>query len=261
MRYAPPSLLALATIVLTSTACPAKVPEGQQEVAANTVGDPTPPNVPVTSPNDPRVTRDTDDLYDSEVAAPPTDPDQPGRGSGVPDETNGVCRLYAPKLPQPECCPVEVGFDAEAVREICGHPVYLGESLQKSCGYFFGSSDPNAKPLFMRGSRLISKTVAEAAKEHDERLRMALDKPDFASTPVPGVEGALWSAAEGLHWAFLPGWDNVRQISWNDGACPDEKMPEVLKRIAEAAPPPENAPREGLLPTARKPKPAAEQLP
>jgi hypothetical protein len=245
----------LALVPLALLGCPAKVPEGAA-AEGKAVGDPTPPNVPVTAPDDPRVVRDTDDLYDLEVASPPPSPDQPGPGSGVPDETNGVCRLYAPKLPHPECCPVEVGFDAEAIRQLCGHPAYLGESLQKSCGYFFAATDPAAKQPFMRGSRLIDTSVATAAKEHDERMRHTLSKPEFASTPVPGVEGALWSSAEGLHWAFLPGWEHVRLISWNDGACPDEKMPEVLALITNAAQPPENAPREGMLPTARKPKPA-----
>jgi hypothetical protein len=251
MRHASLSLLALSTTL--TLGCPAKVPGPQQDQADSTVGDPTPANVPITPADDPRVVRDTNDLYDVDEPTPAPDPAALGLGSGEPDETNAVCRLYAPKLPDPECCPFEVGFDAEAIRELCGHPVYLGESLQHSCGFFFGSTDPKAPPVFMRGSKLINTSVADAAKQHDERLRMALDKPEFASTPVPGVEGAVWSAAEGLHWAFLPGWDNVRQISWNDAACPDEKMPEVLKLIAGARQPPPNAPREGLLPTARKP--------
>lgn len=255
MRHVSLSLLALTTLALTTPTlgCPAKVPGPQQDQADSTVGDPTPSNVPSTPADDPRVVRDSSDLYTLDEPTPIPDTPEVGLGSGVPDETNGVCRLYAPKLAEPACCPVEVGFDAEAIRQLCGHAVYLGESLQHSCGFYFSSADPNAKPVFMRGSRLMPETVAEAAKQHDERLRMALDKPEFASTPVPGVEGAVWSAAEGLHWAFLPGWDRVRQISWNDGACPDEKMPEVLKLIAAAQQPPENAPREGLLPTARKP--------
>jgi hypothetical protein len=252
MRPVSLSLLALSTLAL---GCPAKVPQPQQQdQAATTVGDPTPGNVPITPADDPRVVRDTNDLYDVDEPTPAPEEPEIGPGSGKPDETNGVCRLFAPKLPQPQCCPFEVGFDAEAIRQLCGHEVYLGESLQHSCGYFFSSTDPAAKPVFMRGSKLQMASVAEAAQQHDERLRMALDDPKFGSTPVPGLEGAVWSAADGLHWAFLPGWDHVRQISWNDGACPDEKMPEVLKLIAGARQPPPNAPREGLLPTARKPE-------
>jgi hypothetical protein len=255
MRHVSLSLLALSPLLL---ACPAKVPQPQQGQADTTVGDPTPSNVPITPADDPRVVRDTNDLYDVDEPTPlPSEPEI-GPGSGAPDETNGVCRLYAPKLPNPECCPFEVGFDAEAIRELCGHAVYLGESLQLSCGYYFTSTDPGAKPVFMRGSKLLLTSVAEAAKEHDERLRMALDDPKFASTPVPGLEGAMWSGSGGLHWAFLPGWDNVRQITWNDAACPIDKMPAVLGLIREAQQPPPNAPREGMLPTARKPKPTED---
>ena len=257
MRHTSLSALVLATFTLLG--CPTKLPDPTaQEQERTTVGDPTPANVPITPANDPRVQRDTDDLYDVDDPTPSGEPAAPRPGSGSPDETNGVCRLFAPKLPEPECCPVEVGFDAEAVRELCGHAVYLGESLQHSCGYFFSSTEPGATPVFMRGSKLMVASVAEAAKQHDERLRMALDKPEFASTPVPGVEGAMWSAAEGLHWAFLPGWDEVRQISWNDGACPDAQMPAVLELIRAAQQPPPNAPREGLLPMARKPKDPSE---
>lgn len=257
MRFASLSLLALPTLTLLG--CPAQVPgPQQQDVIHTSVGDPTPANVPITPADDPRVVRDTDDLYDVDNPSPVLAEGELGRGSGTPDETNGECRLYAPELPEPRCCPFEVGFDAEAIRELCGHAVYLGESLQHSCGYFFSSADPGATPVFMRGSKLLLLSVADAAKQHDERMRMALDKPEFGSTPVPGLEGAMWSAAEGLHWAFLPGWDNVRQISWNDGACSDEAMAQVLKLIAEAKPPPPNAPREGLLPTARKPKDPSE---
>ncbi len=256
MRSASRSLLALASFTLLG--CPAKLPEQGKDLTPSNVGDPTPGNVPITPADDPRLVRDTTDLYDGDNGSPAPPTPEPGRGSGKPDETNGVCRLYAPKLPEPECCPVEVGFDAERIRELCGHPIYLGESLQHSCGYYFTSLDPNAKPVFMRGSKLTIESVEVAAKEHDERLRLALDKPEFGSKAVPGLPGAMWSGAEGLHWAFLPGWDHVRQISWNDGACSDDKMAEVLKLIAEAEPPPPNAPRLGLLPTARKPTDAAK---
>jgi hypothetical protein len=93
--------------------------------------------------------------------------------------------------------------------------------------------------------------LAAAAADHDKRLAQITKNPAFASTPVPGVEGAVWSSADGLHWAFLPGWKFVRLVSWADGACPSEKMPEVLALIAKAGQPPANAPRE-LLPKARE---------
>jgi hypothetical protein len=84
------------------------------------------------------------------------------------------------------------------------------------------------------------------------RLAKVTNRPDFKSTPVPGLEGAMWSEHDGMHWAFLPGWSSVRLISWTDDACSITAMPEVLKLIAGAKEVPPHAPRPGLLPIARE---------
>jgi hypothetical protein len=236
----PLSLVGLAALCL---GCPAKVPTPEQA---------TPNPSPVATPtDDPRVVRDGEDLYTVESAPHPL-PSDPAPGSGRPDTTNGVCQLYAPKLSDPQCCPQETGFDAERIKQICGHALYMGESLQQSCGYFFLPDTEGSAPVSLRGSRINSEDVTTAAADHDMRLARITKNPAFASTPVPGVEGALWSNADGIHWAFLPGWPNVRQISWIEDACPIAKMPEVLKLIAEAKPPPANAPRLDLVPKARQ---------
>ncbi len=231
--------------------CPAKVPEDQAQA-----GDKTPPGVPITPPDDPRVTRDTDDLYavdeDDPTRVPTPPPPTPAPGSGRPDETNGECRLFAPKLPEPNCCKFETGFDAEKIRELCGHEVYLGESIQHSCGYFFLPDMGGSHPVSLRTSKLQHTDMATAVKEHDERMRFTTKNPAFASTPVPGVEGAWWSNHEGLYWALLPGWKVVRQVSWSKEACSEEAMPKVLALIAAAKEPPPNAPRPGLIPVARQ---------
>ena len=97
---------------------------------------------PQVGADDPRVVVKDGELYTqktierAEERSPGSD-DEPGLGSGRPDETNGVCRLYAPKLPNPQCCVAELGFDVETVRAACGHDVYLGESFRQSCGYYF----------------------------------------------------------------------------------------------------------------------------
>ncbi|KIG19024.1 hypothetical protein DB30_05928 [Enhygromyxa salina] len=237
-----PSLAALAMCL----GCPAKVPTPEQQQAAQ---DPASPAVVPTE--DPRVVRDGDDLYATESAPRPL-PDAPALGSGKPDTSNGVCKLFAPKLADPHCCPFETGFDAERIQKLCGHALYMGESLQQSCGYFFLPNMDGGAPVSLRGSKINREDVAAAAADHDLRLGRLTKNPEFASTPVPGVEGALWSEADGLHWAFLPGWSSVRLISWADDACPIATMPEVLKLIAEAKPPAENEPRPGLLPIARQ---------
>jgi hypothetical protein len=229
-------------------ACPAKVPTPQAEAQS---GPPSPEGVPVVAESDPRVVRDGEDLYATE-SAPRRPTEEPALGSGKPDTSNGVCKLFAPKLPEPECCPFETGFDAERIKQICGHELYMGESLQQSCGYFFLPDMQGSLPVSIRASKINRDDLAGAAGDHDKRMAQITKNPAFASTPVPGVDGAVWSSADGLHWAFLPGWKSVRLVSWADGACPSEKMPEVLALMAAAAEPPPNAPRE-LLPKARPP--------
>ena len=233
--------LSIAALLALTTGCPTQATPAKAEQG---------PPGPRVDEDDPRVVRDGDDLYPAENAPNPV-PDGPAPGSGRPDTTNGVCKLFAPKLPEPECCPIETGFDAEQVKQLCGHQLYMGESLQQSCGYFYLPDMNGSSPVALRGSLVNETEVAAAAKTHDTRLARITKNPEFASTPVPGVEGALWSEADNLNWAFLPGWDKVRLISWTDDACPADKMPEVLALIAAAKPPPPNAPRE-LVPVARQ---------
>ncbi|MCA9701842.1 MAG: hypothetical protein KC431_30250 [Myxococcales bacterium] len=236
-------LLGPLPLLLLLSACPAKV---QPDAASGTTTAAT-----QVSEEDQRVVRDDGDLYPSD-SAPKPPPGSPAPGSGRPDESNGVCRLYAPKLPEPGCCPFETGFDAEAIRKLCGHELYLGESLQHSCGYFYMNKVEGGEVVSLRGSKIIATSTATAAHDHDERIQVRLSKPEFASTPVPGLADAYWSSLDGIHWAFVPGWKSVRLISWADGACPDEAMPAVLKLISEAKEPPADAERPGLIPVARK---------
>ena len=213
---------------------------------------PKPAAKAVVDENDPRVVKDGEDLYSaaaverSQAQVKPTS--QGGRGSGVPDETNGVCRLFAPKLPSPECCKGEYGFDVETVQKACGLELFLGESFQYSCGFYFHKND---KPVWMRMGHLPDSDPKAAATAHDLKMREVTKNPTYASTPVPGVEGAMWSSHEGNRWAFLPGWTHARQLSWRDETCSDEGVIEVIKQLVAAKEPPKNAKRVDLLPKAR----------
>src|SRR5690606_37368546 len=115
----------------------------------------------------------------------------------------------------------------EKIRQLCGHALYMGESLQHSCGYYFLHDQTGGFPVALRASKLNRESVSEAATDHDTRMAHVLKQPQFASTPVPGVEGAMWSQHDGVHWAFVPGWSMVRLVSWTDDACPIDVMPEV----------------------------------
>ncbi|MBK8266311.1 MAG: hypothetical protein IPK80_33915 [Nannocystis sp.] len=234
----------LVSSILIATGCPQQVAPAAKEVSA----------APVVGAEDARVVADSSgDLY----AATPTNPkesakDTPGPGSGAPDETNGVCRLYAPKLPRPECCPRDFGLDVALVQRACGHALYLGESLHASCGFFFSGEDTTTtKPKWLRLSVALESTVAKAAAAHDERigLRVAMD-PSFRSTPVPGVEGAMWSRHEELRWALIPGWSQVRLLTWNAQSCSEEGIVEVIQHLAAAPEVPSDAPRSSLIPGA-----------
>lgn len=208
---------------------------------------------------DPRVAKIGEDLYPIEAverieqkekiqaaAAPaPTG----SRGTGKPDETNGVCRLFAPELPNPECCNPEYGFDAELVASTCGLDLYLGESFQLSCGYYF--HEAGLDPRWFRAAFVSDGTAKEAADGHDLKLKQLTKNPDYHSDPIPGIPGAYWSTHDGLRWAFLPGWDRVRQVSWRDEFCPPEKMADVLAKMTAAKPPERGAARVGLVPRAR----------
>jgi hypothetical protein len=238
--------LALSTALASIAGCPAKVPTPEAEAAAGN----SPAGVPVTDADDPRIVHDSDDMYSAEDA-PNQPPPPPGLGSGRPDTSNGECQLFAPKLPEPKCCPFETGFDAEKIRELCGHALYLGESLQQSCGYFYFHEPDGGFPVGLRASRLMETDVDQAAAEHDMRLAKVAQNPEFASTPIPGLAGGKWSDHDGVHWAFVPGWSMVRLVSWTEDACPIEAMPAVLKLISEAKEVPVHAPRPGLVPIAR----------
>jgi hypothetical protein len=202
---------------------------------------------------DPRVVRDGEDLYPAaaiERAEQNAKPDEPtGLGSGKPDESNGECRLFAPKLPQPECCKPEYGFDVATVQKACGLDLFLGESFQFSCGYYF--HDEGKSPLWMRLGHLPDTDPKASAKAHDAKMRDVTKKADYASQPVPGVPGALWSEHEGNRWAFLPGWSRVRQLSWRTETCSDEGIIEVMKQLVAAKEPAKGAARVDLLPKAR----------
>ncbi len=240
-----PALFALALTGLLA-GCPAKAPTPESQAQAGH----SPAGVPVSNDADPRVVRDSDDLYAAEDAPRQPDPG-PAPGSGRPDTENGVCKLFAPKLPEPKCCPYETGFDAEKIRQLCGHALYMGESHQQSCGYYYLHDETGGHPVALRASKLNRESLAEAVRNHDLRLAQISKDPKFASTPVPGLEGAMWSNYDGIHWAFVPGWSSVRLVSWTADACPIEAMPEVLKLIAEAKEVPSHAPRPGLIPVAR----------
>lgn len=251
MRTAPLPLSLLALLGL-GLGCPAQAPRPEQQAAQPVDrSDETPAGVLVADPEDDRVVRDSGDLYATE-SAPGSGLGSPSLGSGRPDTSNGTCKLFSPQLPTPECCPFETGFDAEQVKQLCGHALYMGESLYQSCGYYFLPSMEGSFPVALRGSRLQRESVEEAAAVHDRRMAQTLERPDFASTPVPGVEGAMWSSNEDVHWALLPGWSLVRLVSWTADACPIEAMPAVLKLMVEAKEVSPEAPRPGLVPIARQ---------
>jgi hypothetical protein len=111
--------------------------------------------------------------------------------------------------------------------------LYLGESFQYSCGYYFHKE---GKPVWMRMGHLPDADPKTAADAHDKKLRDVTKNPQYASTPVPGVEGALWSGHDGNRWAFLPGWSHARQLSWRSETCSDEGVIAVMKQLATRVP-------------------------
>jgi hypothetical protein len=203
--------------------------------------------------DDPRVVRDSGDLYASEALSTPR-PAEPrpasGLGTDAPDETNGVCRLFAPRLPNPRCCPEEYGVDAARAQAVCGHGLYLGEHIRGTCGYYFASDGAGA--TWLRASFIPGeKTAQAAAAAHDLVFQRRAKRPEFRSEPVPGLPGAMWSRDGDLNWAFIPGWSKVRRITWEDAFCPRERMFELLAEIARAKEPPPGTARVGLVPVAR----------
>lgn len=232
----------LATPLLLGCPSPTSNPYGEKKAAPK----------PEVGADDPRVAVKDGELYSQTIIDRAEErspsPSEGGLGSGRPDETNGQCRLFAPKLPNPQCCNAELGFDVETVRAACGHDVYLGESFRQSCGYYF-HHDEGAR--WFRLSKLTETSAKQAAEHHDRKLAEALGAKYTPSVPVPGVEGAYWSRHDSYRWAFLPGWDNVRQLSWEDTSCSDEGVTTVMKQIIAAKPAPEHAQRLSLVPKAR----------
>lgn len=229
-----------------SFGCPANVPPPSKKSAAIAQKK--------LDPDDPRIMTVDGDQYRRPSKGEHSEGPQPlpGRnpGSGSPDETNGVCRLFAPKLPEPECCKAEWGFDVETAAKVCGHDVYLGESFYNSCGYYFHTEE--GKPRWFRMSGVPGDSPADAAASHDRKVKRLYEDPGFQSTPVPGVPGALWSSKEGLNWAFIPGWSMVRLFTWRDDSCSRDGVIELLKTAVAAKQPAKGEARRGMIPIARR---------
>jgi hypothetical protein len=254
LRTLAPALAALAAVVALPalTACPQATQPSPVPQAA-----PAPPPV-----DDKRVVADSEDYYPADRGAPTPESPPPVPGSGRPDETNGKCRLFAPELPDPECCERDLGFDVAMVKRACGLKLYLGESFHATCGYHFlpDVTAQGVAPKWFRLSTLKGKTPKDAAAEHDEYTRRLSRDPTFTSVPVPGIEGAYWSAQDDLHWAFLPGWSVVRQFTWQDGACSDEGIREVIAQLVKTPEVPAGTPRAAMIPGA-PPTPATPATP
>jgi hypothetical protein len=240
-------LVALALPLLV-VGCPAEV----EHVPRKATTPPPPPPPPVVDENDPRVMKEGEDLYAAQAVerTREADPAGPGLGSGKPDESNGVCRLYAPKLPQPECCATELGFDAPTVQEACGLDVYLGESFQASCGYYFHDEE-HADGAWFRMSVIDAPTPKQAIDDHIERLRARQKAQGVEAQKVPGVADAWWTQYDGLAWAFIPGWKKVRQLAWRDRFCSPDAIAKVIAKIAAAKEPAPGERRLDLVPRAR----------
>ncbi len=246
-----PSSAPLAFALLL-TACPARVGGGDDGERAEV------------DETDPRVIRSerTGDLYPRDTKAMPEDkpdleageapPPPTGKAPGVgrPDETNGVCRLYAPEYPDPECCASEYGVDVAKIKAICGFEVYLGEYFRNGCGYHFKKT-PEAKTEWLWAAHLEpGKSTADVTEEHDIVIQKRFREADFESKPIPTVTGGYWSVFSNTGWAVLPGWQRARQFGYPEGFCGD-KLPELMAELARAKEPEQGAERLGLVPQAR----------
>lgn len=203
-------------------------------------------------PDDPRVVADTGDLYAARsrerVDARSPDPAAgTSPGTGRPDETNGVCRLYAPELPNPECCEHTLGFDARATLATCGFAVYVGESFHHSCGFYF-LREANTPPQWLRIQNIRGDTPKQAAEEHV--MVNARTSPGITAEPMPGVDDAWWVREGEYRWAFLPGWKRVRLLSWKASGCSDEAAAALVRPIIAAPEDVDGPRRDGLLPAA-----------
>jgi len=199
---------------------------------------------------DARVISDSGDLYPAKggVVPPPTPAPTPSPGTGISDETNGKCRLFAPEMPNPRCCERQLGFDAAVVQAACGLKIYLGESFQGTCGYHFVADATNTglPPRWFRLSVVGEKTVQEAAAALDRRT----SKVDnyVAAAPIPGIDGAMWAEADELHWALLPGWKQVRMFTWSDDSCSPAGVETVIRQLIATPEVPAGTPRTALVP-------------
>ncbi len=207
---------------------------------------PTAPVVPAT--DNPRVVADGDHLYPAQPKSAPPPPPTPG--TGRPDETNGECRLYAPELPNPTCCPRQLGFDVETVKSACNLQLYLGESFYAHCGYYFlPKIDAAGVPeVSFRLSLPPGDNPQDAAERHDRAVHMHQSQPSSTVAPFPGVEGVYWVRFDHLRWAFIPGWSRVRMLSWNDGTCDEAGLQTILNGLLAAPEVPADAPRSSLVP-------------
>jgi len=222
----------------------AACPQANQAAPDPAAGKVAPPPVA-----DGRVVVNDGDLYPAKGGVvPPPPPPATSLGTGLSDETNGKCRLYAPELPNPACCERQLGFDVAVVQAACDLKIYMGESFHGTCGYHF-VADATATGMparWFRLSAVAEKTPKEAAEAQDRRSR----KVDgyVAATPIPGIDGAWWSEADDLHWAFIPGWSTVRMFTWSDRSCKPEGVMTVLKQLITTPEIPAGTERTSLVP-------------
>jgi len=149
-------------------------------------------------------------------------------GSGRPDETNGVCRLFAPELPEPTCCPVDVGFDPSVAQAACGLSHFLGESQHFTCGHYF--NHPRGETVWFRSS-IVHGSPQAAAEAQAGELAAALGVTARAE-PVPGLAGAVWVHHEETSWAFVPGEGGTRRLTWNTSSCSRSNVVALLVDLA-----------------------------
>ncbi|MGH1339931.1 MAG: hypothetical protein ACRBN8_00155 [Nannocystales bacterium] len=244
MRVRIASLGFLGAGLVATLGCPAEVKD--------TSPAPAPKAQPQVDESDPRVVKIGDDLYAADALPQTSVEDIKGKGSGKPDESNGFCRLYAPKLPEPHCCLNEAGFDAEAAAKSCGKPLYLGESFQRSCGYYFHDGE-SGKPVWFRASFVDAPSPKEAADTEANRLKLRFGA-DIEVKQMKNTPGAYTLTYSGISYAWVagdPAWPNVRRLAWNESTCTPEGLEAVVSQMATAKAPPKGAKRQGLVPKAR----------
>lgn len=230
--------------LLTTLGCPAEVKD--------TTPTPEPKAAPVIDESDPRVVKVGDDLYAADTVPEAAEEVGNGKGSGKPDESNGFCRLYAPKLPEPHCCLTEYGFDAEAAAKSCEKPLYLGESFQRSCGYYLHDG-ASGEPVWFRTSFVDDPSPKEAAEAEANRLTLRF-QADVEVKPMADTPGAYTLTYSGISYAWMagdPAWPNVRRLAWNESTCTPAGLEAVVSQMATAKAPPKGAKRQGLVPQAR----------